>query len=280
MGQFKQAVKTRIADRLGILPWHVEQLFAREAFVTPLTNPERLKRFFAGLRPIVGCRHGLIRLGPSGDGGYLVPDDLSGIAACFSPGVSAVSGFEKDCATLGMQVFMADASVDGPAEQDDKFHFVKRFLGASTHDQFITMSDWVQQSGVGDEDDCLLQMDIEGAEYEVLYSMPDMLLSRFRVIVIEFHDLQYLFSKPYFDLAAPAFQKLLQSHACVHVHANNCCGKVQVGEYAIPRVAEFTFLRRDRVDAPSWAAPLPHPLDVDNTNNQTLELDAFWAMFH
>jgi hypothetical protein len=28
----------------------------------------------------------LIRLGPDGDGGYLIPDDLNGIQYCFSPG--------------------------------------------------------------------------------------------------------------------------------------------------------------------------------------------------
>ena len=35
----------------------------------------------------------LIRMGPNGDGGYLIPDDLEGIEACFSPGVDQVSGF-------------------------------------------------------------------------------------------------------------------------------------------------------------------------------------------
>ncbi len=48
------------------------------------------------LRPI-SCDKTLIRLGPKGDGGYLVPDDLEGIVACFSPGVGSISKFEKDC---------------------------------------------------------------------------------------------------------------------------------------------------------------------------------------
>ena len=51
---------------------------------------------------------GLIRLGPAGDGGYLVPDDLDGIEACFSPGVGDLVGFERDCLARGMRVFMAD----------------------------------------------------------------------------------------------------------------------------------------------------------------------------
>lgn len=58
----------------------------------------------------------LIRLGPNGDGGYLIPDDLIGIEACFSPGVSDISGFEKECANRGMKVFLADKSVEKPPE--------------------------------------------------------------------------------------------------------------------------------------------------------------------
>jgi hypothetical protein len=37
----------------------------------------------------------LIRLGADGDGGYLVPDDLEDVAACFSPGVDDRASFES-----------------------------------------------------------------------------------------------------------------------------------------------------------------------------------------
>ena len=36
----------------------------------------------------------LIRIGGDMDGSYLVPDDLDGIAACFSPGVNRIKYFE------------------------------------------------------------------------------------------------------------------------------------------------------------------------------------------
>ena len=88
----------------------------------------------------------MIRLGPKGDGGYLVPDDLSGIEACFSPGVSYVSGFEKDCADLGMEVFLADKSVDGPALSHKKFNFTKKNIGAISTDEFMTLDEWVASS--------------------------------------------------------------------------------------------------------------------------------------
>lgn len=38
----------------------------------------------------------LMRLGGNWDGGYLLPDDLKDIAACFSPGVSNTKRFEDE----------------------------------------------------------------------------------------------------------------------------------------------------------------------------------------
>src|SRR3954463_7181162 len=56
--------------------------------------------------------HPLIRVGGAGDGGYLLPDDLDGIAACFSPGVSNQATFEEDLLARGIPCFQADASVE------------------------------------------------------------------------------------------------------------------------------------------------------------------------
>lgn len=45
-----------------------------------------------------GCSKELIRIGGSGDGAYLLPDDLTAIDACFLPGVSTLVNFELQLA--------------------------------------------------------------------------------------------------------------------------------------------------------------------------------------
>ncbi len=45
----------------------------------------------------VKTEYDLIRFGPKGDGGYLLPDNLDNIEACFSPGVFEITKFEYDC---------------------------------------------------------------------------------------------------------------------------------------------------------------------------------------
>jgi hypothetical protein len=51
-----------------------------------------VREFIAKLHPLT-TEHPLIRMG-EGDGGYLIPDDLNGITACFSPGVDNRATFE------------------------------------------------------------------------------------------------------------------------------------------------------------------------------------------
>ena len=96
-------LKSAIIELLG--PWGV--------FPTDATDKRRIQALLAKLHPLTTAAP-LLRLGPVGDGGYLLPDDLAGIEACFSPGVGLISGFEKDCADRGLSVYLADASVEHP----------------------------------------------------------------------------------------------------------------------------------------------------------------------
>ncbi len=249
----------------------------RRAWVTRRTSVETLSELIARLRPLSDERLPLIRLGPDGDGGYLVPDDLEGVGGCFSPGVDRVSGFELDCARRGMDVYLADRSVPGPAISHERFTFLRKHIGASSGEGFVTMDDWVAGSSVDQEADLLLQMDIEGAEFEVLLNMSEGLLRRFRIMVIEFHHLTELWSEPFFRVVAPAFEKILRGHACMHIHPNTGCrGYPRRAELDIPRTMEFTFLRRDRVHSSVYAERFPHPLDRDNTPGPPLVLPPDW----
>jgi hypothetical protein len=218
----------------------------------------------------------LIRVGPAGDGGYLLPDDLDGIDYAFSPGVSDESGFEADLARRGMKVFMADFSVDGPGEHHDNFAFDKKFVGCTSDDRFMTMDEWKERCLPAYDRDLLLQMDIEGFEYESLFSTSLRLMQQFRIIVLECHNIEHWLSRPYFDLVSRVFDKLLQTHCVVHNHPNNCCGSIKSQGIELPRITELTFHRKDRVAAAQPAKQFPHPLDADNTKKETLVLPECW----
>jgi len=219
----------------------------------------------------------LIRMGPDGDGGYVVPDDYEGIKVCFSPGVGAYSGFEKDLADKGIKVYMADASVEKPLIEHENFHFIKKFIGPKTSGNVITMEDWTREEFLKNDDDMILQMDIEGHEYDALLSMSPELISRFRVIILELHWLYRFWDPAFYDMVNTVFGKLLKDHHCVHVHPNNCCGIFKFNGVAIPRAGEFSFIRKDRVKETSYAKVFPHALDQDNTPLGHIKLPENWV---
>jgi hypothetical protein len=241
------------------------------------TRPEQMEAFVRALHPV---QADLIRVGPEADGGYLVPDVLGGIVACFSPGVGTCSDFELECAERGMVVFLADATVDGPAAEHPNFRFTPKYIGGYSDDTTVTLDEWVSESlaaeGIGAEGDLLLQMDIEGGEFASLIALSPELLRRFRVLTIEFHYLAQLAEDPFFALAASMFGKLLESHVVVHSHPNNCCLSVGIGGVQVPQVLELTFVRRDFDLGTGFATEFPHPLDSDNLERPTVLLPPAW----
>ena len=254
-----------------------ELLLKKQKVLVTAVDVEQLKALIKSLWPYdVGMD--MIRLGAEKDGGYLVPDDLEGIEACFSPGVDKTTVFEKDCSKRGMKLFLADRSVEKPNLNlpVDKYVFLKKNIGVANSSDVITMDEWFKVSQMDPGTDLLLQMDIEGCEYLSLIATSDELLKRFRIIIVEFHDLHNLWEKNFFNQAEAVFNKLLQHHTCVHLHPNNFAKVLSLNGVEIPNLIEFTFIRNDRFSEKTFQTRFPHPLDCDNTANQKVVLPGIW----
>ena len=224
----------------------------------------------------------LKRIGDPRDGCYLIPDDLDGIEHCFSPGVGNTAVFENGLYELGIRSFLTDYSVNqAPATLPD-CDFEKKFVGAANSENVITLDRWVNEKCPvkGSEKgsaDLILQMDIEGAEYETLLAASPETLSRFRIIVLEIHKLNHLDNRLFFKFVNATLCKLLEQFEIAHLHPNNGAGLTTMAGVEIPRVAEITLLRKDRVIKKSPVEQLPNPLDVPNVPEQKdVVLPEYW----
>jgi hypothetical protein len=224
------------------------------------TSCQELADFFEMVSPH-RTNHDLIRIGAKEDGGYLVPNDLDGIGALFSPGVEQTASFELILAERGVKCFMADYSIPSMPFTHPNFIFEKKFIGTQNNDVFMKMSTWISKYD-NSNNDLMLQMDIEGSEYEVLLDADDDLLRRFRIMVIEFHDLDELFNKFSFKLINLVFKKILTQFEVVHIHPNNSNKPFSYLNYQGFHAMEFTFLRKDRIEKKFPEYNFPHPLDA------------------
>ena len=237
-------------------------LSKKNVYISRSVYGHEMKDFAKTLWPI-SSDHELIRIGGSNDGGYLVPDDLSDIKACFSPGVSDLADFEKDLLTsFGIDSHLCDYSVESPPANFEPLSFTKKFLGANNNDKQITLHDWCHSlENEFISNDYILQMDIEGGEYETILTTPTEILNRFRIMIIEIHDVESWSHPIFYNLVKSFFEKLLANFNILHNHPNNFCGLISLGGFKFPKVMEMTFLRKDRCNPKGYCKTFPHPLD-------------------
>jgi hypothetical protein len=229
------------------------------------TSIDKLSHFFQLIKPIRSDKE-LIRLGGETDSGYLIPNDLVGIKNCFSPGVSIEAFFENDLSKLGIKSYMADYSVNSAPLNNENFDFIKKFIGFENELNYISLTNWIKSKENADNE-MILQMDIEGGEYNVLIETPMEMLSRFRIIIIEFHKFDLIFNSNSFDLISSGIYKLLTEFQIVHIHPNNCSKIVKYKDFEIPPVIEFTFLRKNRIKNFTYETQFPNKLDRKNVQN-------------
>lgn len=238
-------------------------LLAQGVLVENSVGAEKLAALAAKLAPRKTNLE-LIRLGLPTDGGYLVPNDLDGVVACFSPGVSNYAHFEQDLQNrFGIGSHQADYSVEGPPAGFTPLSFTKKYLGSRNDAQFITLESWVSAQWEYDLGrDFILQMDIEGGEYDTLLATPDSILKKFRSVIFELHHLEDWANPRFYEIAYALISKLEKHFIVVHSHPNNYGGMINIGGFVMPRVIELTLARRDRCHLIEGSVTLPHPLDA------------------
>ena len=219
-----------------------------------------------------------IRIGGNNDGGYIVPDDFDGVKYCFSPGVGSISKFENELTKRNIKCFLADYSVN-PNFENNLIDFDKKFIGASSYENYLRLDDWIKQKlDYKSNNDLMLQIDIEGDEYEVINSLNDEILKKFRIILIEFHELHYLFDNFMFEKINKAFKKIMKLFNCTHIHPNNSVDFIfKDKNIIIPPVLEFSFLRKDRGNVVDKNLSFPSKLDQPNLlNKRDIKLPSCW----
>lgn len=241
-------------------------------YISKSRDPRDVEDLLLSIWP-VQTEHELTRLGAEerADGGYLVPNDLAGVRRVFSPGVSKTVAFEKWFLDQGIPCELIDGSISTSPVEHPLINFQRLWIARKSGAESISLDDWIQECAEPHED-LLLQMDVEGAEYETLLAAQAETLRRFRIIVIELHELRSVLSRMGRRVFLATLDRLKESHQIVHAHPNNCCPGIRSKQFLWPDTLELTFLRRDRIKSNHGLATLPHPLDRDNTSRGSIQL--------
>lgn len=213
------------------------------------------------LRPMLADGFELLRVGGRNDGGYLMAEPgQNGIA--YSLGIAEEVSWDLEMAGRGFEIWQYDGSVAAPPVNHAKFNFSKLFITGQEPclDGFVTLPDLLAANCHTDREDLVLQMDIEGAEWQVLANIAESALNSFRQIILEIHTpLTEIMQLPRRNAI---LRRLGRSHQVIHAHVNNCSPTLFFGAQPFWTVIELTYLRRGNIKFNLSPHDYPLPLDA------------------
>ena len=186
----------------------------------------------------------LVRIGADHDGGYVMADDFN-VGGAISIGVGPDVSWDQAIAAKGIPVAMFDPTIRRPPAFVPASRFFRLGLGSQHQARMEPLAQLVHRGSNRADQDLLLKVDVEGAEYEGLGEAGQDLLGRFRQIVVELHDLSQLQLPSKRNLVLRTLSMLNESHVPVHVHANNYDEVCLFDSYWFANAIEVTYVRRD-----------------------------------
>ncbi len=239
---------------------------AAGGFDNGLAGYERVRSILRLIEPRDARGFRKVRVGGEGDGGYVMLDDFSGIAAAYSLGISTDVTWDAAIAARGIDVFQYDHTVAGPPETNPRFHFRRCGIAGADRAPFRSLPSLMEENGhLAAGGDLLLKCDIEAAEWEALAALGLEHLGLFRQIVVEFHGLRDLHVPRFAAIAGPVLAALTAQHRVVHVHGNNYAAYAVTAGLPVPTVLELTFSRCD--DKRFTRPRRTFPTRLDRPNN-------------
>lgn len=199
------------------------------------------------------CTHNMARLGRPHDGGYVIAVLPHAVNGCpydhfLSGGISDDNSFERDVLDWypTLECFAFDPSSNG-AVPHPRFHFTQEPLG---------------YLGLATAKNALVKIDIERNEWPWFQGLLQRDLDHIAQLVIELHS-PHVPEDSRWDWGALSW--LAETHALVHLHANNWDGIVEVEGVRMPGTMECTYLRRDLAgESRLNRQGIPGPLDQSN----------------
>jgi hypothetical protein len=203
-----------------------------------------------------------IRLGVNTDGGYILIDNLGDYDCYISAGISYEESFSRDFIKKydmnKSNSFGFDGTIDQyPTHYTENIEFIKKNIGSDETQHTTNLSSYIDKYN-----EIFLKMDIEGGEYPWINYLNEQQLSKFKQIVIEFHNINRDGHEGSHKNKIECFRKLSNTHYLVHAHGNAHSHTTN----NIPDVIELTYVNKSILSEPNLnTTPLPIP-NLDFTN--------------
>jgi hypothetical protein len=183
----------------------------------------------------------LTRWGGTRDGGYILFAEAALKSdVLYSYGIGHSTTFEAEYCNLSEnQAIAFDHTVRRLPNPHEKIVFVKEGVAGKRGEK---MDSYMSHHSHHGGENPLLKIDIEGWEYEVIDSIPQELLSKSPVLLLEVHNLDTRIE----DFIS-MMKKINENFALVHIHPNNWGKTFDIEGHQFPDVLELSFVNKNQV---------------------------------
>ncbi len=203
-----------------------------------------------------------VRVGSRNDGGYIMVDDFDNADIAFSLGIDTNDEWDVEIANRGIDVKQYDHTIKRAPSVHERLSFFPMRVVVTGAPNCVSFAEMV--ADYTDQSKCILKVDIEGDEWELLDHVPSGTITCFSQIVCEFHYFHRLRTCDFFDRAIRVLRKLSLTHQAVHVHANNFAPVCNLSKILVPVVLEVTYVRRNTYELVQTDEVFPTSLDAPN----------------
>jgi hypothetical protein len=230
--QYVFGLYAKLQTKLGFVP--------RRLCSTPELNSvlDILKKLNIGKHDT----RGLIRVGGDTDGGYYVPEEIFSIDVLISPGIGPTIDFDRAFIDKKIHTILIDKHCSHDLSNLNNVELIQSYLAPELQESmggFISLEKVIDRYAAS-ANLVALQMDIEGAEWEILDLMPKNYLDRINYIVVELHDFWGLIDRELHIEKARVINKLLKNYDVCYAIENSISKSIPFKGYYIPEMVELT----------------------------------------
>jgi hypothetical protein len=177
------------------------------------------------------------------DGSYVILDDFKNVRVAYSFGIRREIQFDKNLADRGIDVYMYDHTIDSLPYDHDKFHWKKiGITGKNKSNNLLkSLEELIIENGHSSEENMILKMDVEHAEWESLKDISFKILNQFKYILIEYHFKNESLANEtllYYNV----IKKIHKTHQVFYLRCHNLYSVVNFGNNRFCKYLEVSYI--------------------------------------